>query len=319
MSADPRPTYSLSSPSAVGTVAKSPQVLYATCWGTRGSIPAPGPATTRYGGNTSCLEVRTANGRRLIFDAGTGIRELGKRLAANDVPVSAELFLSHFHWDHIQGVPFFAPLHDARTQLRIHGARQNGSDIRTLFAGQMTATHFPVPYEALAATLEYAHLSEAPWREDELEVAAIRVRHPGNTFGYRIRMGSAALAYIPDNELIGADYPVGAGWYDELVSFLSGVDLLFHDAMFTDDEYENREGWGHSTFQQAIALAEAAGVRRLRFFHHAPDRADDELDAIVARLRDELSQRDSTLEIGAAAEGEVLRVGQRTATGEPKS
>lgn len=285
-----------------------PPALRATCWGTRGSIPSPGPATVRYGGNTSCLEVRTARDGCFIFDAGTGIRVLGRRLAGGPAPVRAELFLSHFHWDHIQGVPFFAPLYDPRTSLRIHGASQNGVDIQTLFARQMTPTYFPIPYEALAATLEYVSLEDGAWLQDEVEVAAMRMRHPGNTYGFRIRAGGGAIAYIPDNELVGASYAVGEEWYGELVEFLRGVDLLFHDAMFTDAEYPQREGWGHSTFRQTIRLAEAAGVRRLFFFHHAPERTDAELDAVLEELRDELARRASPLELAIAAEGEELLV-----------
>src|SRR5690606_2028815 len=129
--------------------------LRVSCWGTRGSIPSPGPETVRFGGNTPCVEVCTRNGHRLIFDAGTGIRALGRHLASGGEPVRAELFLTHFHWDHIQGMPFFAPLHDPRTRLRIFGAPQDGREIRQLFAAQLEPTHFPVPYEALAATCEF--------------------------------------------------------------------------------------------------------------------------------------------------------------------
>lgn len=285
--------------------------LRAVCWGTRGSIPSPGPTTTRYGGNTSCLEVR-AGERLLIFDAGTGIRALGQRLAAGPGPVEADLFLSHFHWDHIQGLPFFAPLYDARTRLRIHGAPQDGVDVRALLAGQMSGTYFPVPHDALAAEMEFCEMGEAPWVEDDVEVASIRVRHPGRTLGFRVRAAGASLAYIPDNELIGASYPVDPDGYAELVAFLDGVDLLIHDAMFTDAEYPTREGWGHSTFRQTVRLAEEAGAGRLVFFHHAPDRGDDELDAIHADLREELGHRGSELETLLAREGAELVVQERS-------
>jgi len=287
--------------------------LRATCWGTRGSIPSPGPATARFGGNTSCLEVRTADERCFIFDAGTGIRILGRRLEAENGPVDADLFLTHFHWDHIQGVPFFGPLYRPETKIRIHGARQGDTDIETLFRGQMGPVYFPVPYEALSAGLEFIHLDDEPWVDDGVEVSAIRVRHPAHTYGYRISSGAGALAYIPDNELVGGSYDVGGdAWYRELVEFLDGVDVLFHDAMYTDDEYAaGVEGWGHSTFNQTVRLAEDAGVRRLYVFHHAPERTDTELLELAERLREGLAARNSGLELGVAAEGEELLVQER--------
>lgn len=283
--------------------------LRATCWGTRGSIPSPGPATARFGGNTPCLEIRTDADRCLIFDAGTGVRVLGNRLTEESRSTDVDLFVSHFHWDHIQGIPFFAPLHVADTTIRIHAARQGDMDIETLLQGQMGPVYFPVPYEALAASLSFEHLTGPPWRDDGLEVAAYRTRHPADTYGFRIRSGGAAVAYFPDNELEGASYAVdGPEWYPGLVEFLDGVDLLFHDAMFTDEEYVHVEGWGHSTFRQAVELAEDAGVKRLRFFHHAPDRTDADLVRIVEEARADAERRGSRLEIGAAAEAEELLI-----------
>lgn len=288
--------------------AEAGAALRAVCWGTRGSIPSPGPETARHGGNTSCLEIRPPGGRRLIFDAGTGIRRLGERLRAEPRPTRADLFFTHFHWDHVQGVPFFAPLYDPETFIRIHGPPQNGVDVQTLFANQLGPIYFPVPFEALEAQLEFRHLGQAPWREQRVEVAALRVRHSAHTVAYRIRAGGAALAYIPDNELTGTGYPVPDDWYDRLVDFLGGVDLLLHDAMFTEAEYTQRNGWGHSTFGAAVDLAERAGVRRLSFFHHAPERTDAELTRIVEHHRAELADRGSRLELRAAVEGEELMI-----------
>lgn len=246
--------------------------LRVTCWGTRGSIPAPGPETVRYGGNTSCIEVIADDGRRLILDAGTGIRALSRRLADEGGALHADIFVSHYHWDHIQGFPFLAQLYDGETRVCVHGPSQGEVPIDRAFAGQMSPVYFPIPLEALAAEVGFATANGTPWSAGGVRVEAFRVRHPGVTYGYRITAGGATLVYVPDDELGGAD----PEWYAALVEFARGADLLFHDAMYTDAEYERRAGWGHSTLRQAVRLAEDAGVRRLYLFHHAPERTDAE-------------------------------------------
>jgi len=274
-----------------------PPGLTATCWGTRGSIPSPGPTTVRYGGNTSCLEVR-ADGRRYVFDAGTGIRTLSRSLGPGE-PMEAELFLTHFHWDHVQGFPFCGQLYHADTRVRVHGPAQDGASVASVLAGTMASWYFPVPLGAMAAGVEFAEVDDAPWTDGTVEVSALRVCHPGFTCGYRMNGGDASLAYVPDNELGGAD----DAQYRRMVDWASGVDLLVHDAMCLDDEYARYRGWGHSRVSDAVRLAEDAGARRLLLFHHAPDRSDDALDAIVEDVRRGLAERGSALEVAAAAEG----------------
>jgi phosphoribosyl 1,2-cyclic phosphodiesterase len=275
--------------------------LRVTCWGTRGSIPAPGPQTVRFGGNTSCVEVRTADGRRLIFDAGTGLRAFSKRIAGNGGALDAHLFVTHYHWDHIQGFPFLAQLYDAGTHLHIHGPREGDISVERAFSGQMSTLYFPIPLDAIAASLEFSSANGAPWREGGVEVQAFRVQHPGVTYGYRVRAGGASVVYVPDNEIGEEPDP---RWYAEMVEFAGGADLLLHDAMYSQAEY--LRGWGHSTFGQALRLAEDAGVRRLALFHHAPDRGDAELERIVGEMREALAARGSALELSAAAEGEEI-------------
>ena len=281
--------------------------MSATCWGTRGSIPSPGHSTAHFGGNTSCLLVR-AGKRRFIFDAGTGIRGLGQRMLDEGGRIDTDLFLTHFHWDHIQGIPFFAPLYNPETDIRIHGAPQGDRSVESIFRAQLKPIYFPIPFEALEASMQFRHIDEGPWESGEVTVHAMRMRHPANTYGYRIDTKGLSVAYMPDNELVGAEYPVEPDWYDHLVEFLGDVDLLVHDAMFTDEEYPAREGWGHSTFTQAVQLAQRAGVRSLRFFHHAPDRSDAELLDILTDLSERLAAAGDRLELGIAAEGEELPV-----------
>jgi phosphoribosyl 1,2-cyclic phosphodiesterase len=280
-------------------------------WGTRGSVPVPGPSTLHYGGNTPCVEVRTPAGESLVLDAGTGIRLLGKSMAApvGEAMVGAvHLFLTHFHWDHIQGLPFFDPLGDPRSRVVIHGFPQEGRGVEDLLRSQMSPVFFPVSYDRLSAITECRDLGDDPWRGPGVEVASIRVRHAGHTVGYRVRTDQGAVAYLPDNELgedPGAISEVGRRRYEVLCRFLKGVDLLIHDAMFTDEEYTIRRGWGHSSVGQALRLAEDAGVGSLSLFHHAPDRTDQEMGEILNRVRRELSDRGSPLRVDGAREGEV--------------
>lgn len=270
-------------------------------WGTRGSIPSPGPLTARYGGNTTCFEVRSGE-RRIIFDAGSGIRQLGLDLLGRGGEYD-HIFLTHFHWDHIQGFPFFPPLYHPEIELKIVGPKQNNIDVRSLFAGQMGPIYFPVPFSVVAAKMSFEHLNEGSWELDGVTLRTMRVRHPSWVVGYRIEVGGQVVCFIPDNEVEGEGYEVEDGWRDRLLDFIRGADLLIHDSMYTDEEYPSRLGWGHSTFRQSVRLAEEGEVKRLLFFHHDPERTDDELDGIVSRVRDEALARGCAVAIDAAAEG----------------
>ena len=279
--------------------------IVARCWGTRGSIPTPGPATVRYGGNTTCLEIHHG-GTRLIFDAGSGIRPLGTDIVEKG-PNAIHIFLTHFHWDHIQGFPFFAPLYDPEDTIKVVGPKQKDIDVQNLFAGQMGPIYFPVPFSVVAAAMEFEHLNQGSYELENVVLDVIRVKHPSFVLGYRIRVAGRTICFIPDNELDGDMYDVGADFDRRLVDFVGDADLLIHDSMYTEQEYAARVGWGHSTFSQAVRLAEESGVRKLLFFHHDPTRGDDELDEIVARLRDDVLARGVDLELDAAAEGTDTR------------
>jgi phosphoribosyl 1,2-cyclic phosphodiesterase len=285
--------------------------LRVRCWGTRGSLPSPGPGTVRYGGNTSCVEVLDAGGHRLILDAGSGIRPLGEALSSMADAGPLELFLSHFHWDHIQGLPFFRPLYRPEASIRIHAARQGELSVQSLVAGQMGPVYFPVPFEALTGDLTFCEIGKEPFERGASVVRMHRLRHPTSTWGFRVESGGCSVVYIPDNELVGGSYDVPSDWYESLCSFAAGADLLLHDAMFSDAEYPAHEGWGHSTINQAIRFAEDAGVRRLLLFHHRPERSDDALATLTEQARDDLLRRGSSLELDVAAEGSELVVEER--------
>jgi phosphoribosyl 1,2-cyclic phosphodiesterase len=254
------------------------------CRGTRGSIPVPGPQTVRFGGNTSCVEVHTP-GARLILDAGTGIRSLGAELGTEAAAAPLHILLSHHHWDHIQGLPFFAPLYDAACSVSIHSPETSLARRAAPLDVQLSPMMFPVSAGELAATLHFPE----PAATCEIGDATVRsylASHAVPTRGFRIECRGLAVVYFPDNELETGDTDHGRGWYDGLVEFIAGADLLIHDAMFTDDEYAERKGWGHSTMRQAVQLAARAAVSRLWLFHHAPDRTDAQLVELAADFAD---------------------------------
>jgi phosphoribosyl 1,2-cyclic phosphodiesterase len=284
-----------------------------TVWGARGSIPTPGPQTARYGGNTPCLTVETdgAGGPHLlVLDAGTGIRPAGRALVeARRGPLVVDLLVSHTHWDHIQGLPFFAPLFDERSEVRIWGPQQGSVKLEQILREQMNPVVFPVPLEQLDAKLTVTHVEPGGFEVGGFGVRAIQLRHPGTTFAYRIvpRGGGPSLAYVTDNELgSGGSYAVGPGWRRDLIAFAGGADVLIHDAMFTTEELERYRGWGHSSHAEAVTLAADAGVKRLVLFHHSPERHDAGMDALVAEARSLAARTARGLAVEAAVEGAVL-------------
>jgi phosphoribosyl 1,2-cyclic phosphodiesterase len=281
-------------------------------WGTRGSIPSPGAQTVRYGGNTPCVEVRTPDGLLIVLDAGTGIRELGRSLLerANGEPIRGDIFLTHAHWDHIQGLPFFAPIFREGNQFTIWGSKAMETSIGRVLRDQMSPVVFPITFDQLAATIHVRELADGLCLHNHCDVRAFPVRHPGGALAYRFSNEPGhALVYISDNELSpNAQYESAATWRRELVGFCRGAGVLVHDTMFTVDEYRQHIGWGHSTYDDAVELALEAEVERLVLFHHKPERTDDEVDRQTDEARALVARRGGRLEILAAAEGLTLTV-----------
>jgi phosphoribosyl 1,2-cyclic phosphodiesterase len=281
---------------------------HVTFWGVRGSIPTPGAGTARYGGNTPCLSVTNGGNGLIILDAGSGLRTLGHdlMLARGVDQLRAHLLLTHTHWDHIQGLPFFKPLSAPGTEVTIYGAAQEGVPLEDILGRQMDPMVFPVPLKALAAQIVVTEIEEGPVSIEGFGVRAVRLRHPGTTLGYVLApvSGGRKLAYITDNELgPGGSYPVGPDWRESLVRELAGVDVLVHDAMYGEQMIRARAGWGHSTPRQAVDLAAAAGCARLLLFHYEPEHDDDTMDRIVADARAYGREIAPGLVVEAATEG----------------
>jgi phosphoribosyl 1,2-cyclic phosphodiesterase len=278
-----------------------------TFWGTRGSIPTPGPDTARYGGNTACISIDGPAGRLVILDAGSGLRPLGHELMKQrNGPLTADILLSHTHWDHIQGLPFFKPLSARGTSVSIYGAAQEGVPLKEILGRQMDPMVFPVPLNALAAALTVVEISEGDFEIDDFRICSFRLRHPGTTLGYRLipKSGGREVAYVTDNELgAGGSYEVPPDWRARMVEFVQGADTLIHDAMYPDQIIQARAGWGHSTPRQAVDLAHEASCLRLILFHHEPEHSDDALDRLLEDTRKYAARFAPKLRIEAAAEG----------------
>lgn len=282
-----------------------------TIWGTRGSIPTPGPGTTRYGGNTPCVTLQHVpdDGRLVILDAGTGMRELGLGLTGNGRgAVVADLLLSHTHWDHIQGLPHFAPFFAAGNTIRIWGARQAQTDLEDIIREQMKPVVFPVPLDQVAASLAVHHVGPGEFTVEGFRVRAMQVRHPGVTLAYALTptSGGKTLAYVSDNELSGGSYAVDPGWRGEFVAFLDRVDVLIHDAMYSPDELPRYVGWGHSSNLEAVELAVEARVSKLVLFHHRPEHEDGTIDAMLEQAQGAAAKHGGGLQVVAAHEGMKL-------------
>jgi ribonuclease BN (tRNA processing enzyme)/GAF domain-containing protein len=290
--------------------------MHVRFFGTRGSIATPGPQTLRYGGNTSCVEVTTKSGTLIVLDMGTGAAVLGRELVARGEALRGHILISHTHWDHIQGLPFFTPLFVAGSEWDIYAPRGFGQTLRDTLAGQMQYTYFPVSLEQLGATIRYHELVEGWLQIGDVEVTARYLNHPGLTLGYRLQADGVSLVYACDHEPhspILATAPNDISGEDRRhAEFLADADLVIHDAQYLASEYPLKAGWGHSTVDYAMAVARLAGVRQLALTHHDPKRDDDTIDDIVGSL-----PRTET-HVFAAAEGRGLELRPRAFIAAPK-
>jgi phosphoribosyl 1,2-cyclic phosphodiesterase len=258
--------------------------------GVRGSIPTPVPANLGFGGNTTCLHVSVPGGGSIIIDAGTGLRQLGLEMIGTDPqPLSMHFLLTHFHWDHIQGIPFFAPLYSPKTSVTFYSGRKP-EEARDVLEGQMSSPYFPVNFDLLAARREFVHATERPFHCNDVCVQTFPLNHPQGAFGYRLERDGAVIVHASDLEH-------GDAKLDRvLLDFAHGADVLVYDAQYTPEEYGAKKGWGHSTWLEATKVAKAAGVNRLVLIHHDPSHNDQALREIEQQARQEFPNTEAARE-----------------------
>jgi phosphoribosyl 1,2-cyclic phosphodiesterase len=303
---------------SMASVSASPTRL--KFWGTRGSISVPGSSTLRYGGNTTCVEVR-ADGEIIVLDAGSGIRPLGLALEKEfgAEPINLSLLVTHAHWDHIQGLPFFAPAYEKKNEIHVRGYDGVDMGFSKIMAEPMKAPFFPIAMRELSATIDIKKLTGMEFSVGKVPVRARFVNHPGVCAGYRLLTSSGSIAFLPDHEPyrflhaakandLSSEEAKKTATEDRinLVRFLKGSDILILDAQYTDDEYETHIGWGHGSVSSAVSLALDAEVHKLLLFHHDPCHDDTMLDAMVNDARRLVRESGKELEVDGAREGEEL-------------
>jgi phosphoribosyl 1,2-cyclic phosphodiesterase len=290
--------------------------IFVRFWGVRGSIPTPGPRTRRYGGNTSCVEVRVDD-NLMIFDAGTGMRELGVHLLkARQKELTIHLFLSHPHWDHIQGFPFFGPAYVSSTTMYVYGPKGDDKNYQ-LLSGQMANAYFPVKFSDLGAKIVSRSFNGEVVKAGDVQVRCFGQKHPGGSVGFRVDSGDKSVVFATDSELdqllLDPNLPKKdpealRELPDDLVSAISGADLLIADAQYTDSEYVQKVGWGHPRATTVVDFAVQGQVRQLALTHHDPMHADRDVDLIVLECQERAEALGAELEVFGAREGITLKV-----------
>ncbi|WP_462323922.1 MBL fold metallo-hydrolase [Desulfoplanes sp.] len=269
------------------------------CWGARGSIPVSGKNYQKFGGDSPCIEVRDRRGVCLIIDCGTGMRRLGMRIMEEGRQELA-LVMTHFHWDHVLGFPFFRPLYRASTRMTLYGWPKVQGDVQEKLFHVMAPPHFPVPARDISAQISTVACHTPELDLGELHISTIPLNHPNQGLGFRITEQGRSFVFLTDNEL-DETYANGSS-YAAFVEFCRGADLLVHDGEYTEKDYEQTRTWGHSRYVDAVRLAMDAGVDRLGLFHHNQDRMDDEIETIVRECRQILADQGSPIDCFAVAQ-----------------
>lgn len=277
-------------------------------WGCRGTLPRPGDDSVRYGGNTNCVSMRFPRGQLFVFDAGSGIKQLSNHIMSQDKkPLSAKIFISHPHWDHINALPFFVPLYLQGNEFEVIGARHGALSMREIASAQMDGVYFPITLKEFAARVYFRDLSEETIELDGVTVESMMLSHPGICLGYKVIYDGRTVCYITDNEMFLEGTPQHDPSYEEkLANFVSGCDILITDSTYTDEEYETKVGWGHSCLSKVAQLAARANVKKLCLYHHDPDQNDDDIDRKLEITRALLKDLNPDVECVAPAEGDSI-------------
>ena len=277
-------------------------------WGVHGTLPVPGPRTLRYGGNTPCVSVSAGGEPLFVFDCGSGIKGLSDQVMASKVQrFSARIFISHPHWDHINTIPFFAPLYVRGNQVEVYGPYQGDLTIERVVSAQMEGVYFPVTIREFGAHLVFRDLREESLQFGPVKVDTMLLSHPGYCLGYRLTYQDRKFCYITDNELyLPGDARRDERYIERLADFVSDAEVLVTDTTYRDHEYPAKVDWGHSCVSQVVDLAARAQVKRLHLFHHDPDQADDDIDLKVREAREAMQKRGGAIDVAAPAEGTEL-------------
>jgi phosphoribosyl 1,2-cyclic phosphodiesterase len=275
------------------------------CHGARGSIPVSGKEYLKYGGDTTCIEIRSKNGVIIAVDAGSGIRRLGNNLLKEN-RFEYNVLFTHSHWDHILGFPFFKPIYSEKCTIHLMGCATTQGDIQKLLSKTMSAPYFPFPFEKLKAAIHYANDCRETFFIDTIEIRSIPLSHPNTGIGFRFTEDGHSFVFLTDNEL--GHRHRGGLTFDDYAAFSEGADILMHDAEFTPEEYAAKITWGHSSYADAVELALAARVGHLGLYHHNQDRGDEEQDAVVSRCREIIHAGGSELSCAAVRQEEEFNL-----------